>query len=93
MLLVLDILLDDGQWCPAYGAHKIASCPERGQFPLEYRKLLAQEPRRTAFDEPDQPMYAELRVTLYQQMHVIGLDIQAQHLCLMLRTHLANDLC
>ncbi len=37
-------------------------------------------------------MNAELRVTLDQQMHVIGHDFQAQHFRLMLSTDLVNDL-
>src|SRR5438045_9555075 len=92
MALVLDVLLDAREWRSAYGAHKIASGPQRGEFPLQYRKFRPQEPRGTPFDEPHQPMDAKLWVTLHQQMHVIGLDIQAQDLCLMKSTHLTDDL-
>src|SRR5262245_55776438 len=64
LLLLLDVLLDDGQWGTTHGRHKIAVRPERGQPRAEPGEFLPQEPRGAAFDEPDEPMNTVLRVNL-----------------------------
>ncbi len=89
--LVLDVLLDDRERRTSHRTHEIAVCPQRRQFALQDRKLLTQKARGTAFDEPDEPMNAELRITLDQQMHMIGHHFQTQDFGLMLRTQLLND--
>jgi hypothetical protein len=41
VLLVLDVLFNDGQRCAAYGRDKIAIGPKRWEAALEERKVLA----------------------------------------------------
>ena len=55
-------------------------------------KLLAQESRRTSFDQLHQPMDTVLRVHTYKQVDVIRQDFKFFDVCLMLLAHVGNDL-
>jgi hypothetical protein len=52
MLLLLNVLLDD-----ARGADNIRIGPQARKFPLQYRKLLPQQPGGTSFDQLDKPLH------------------------------------
>jgi len=91
--LTLDILLHNSQGSSSHRRDKIAIGPQGRQFALQDRKLLAQEATTSAFDQTYQPMDTELGVTLHQQMHVIGHDLQTHHGCLMFLAHFTNDGC
>jgi hypothetical protein len=76
-LLVLDVLLDDGQGSAPNRAHKIGIRPQGGQLAAQCRKLLPQEPTTSAFDEAYQSVNAKLGVALNQQMHMVMHDLQS----------------
>jgi hypothetical protein len=91
MFLLLDVLLNDAELCTAGGAHTIRVRPQGWQFPCERRKFLAQQTRRTPFDQFHQPMHAKLGSTLSAPLHMIGHDFQFLDLCLMFLANLPDD--
>jgi len=64
MLLLLNVLLDDGKGRASSGHTNIRVRPQRRQLPFQRGKLLAQEPGRPSLDQLQQPMDAELWTTL-----------------------------
>src|SRR6266849_9121906 len=91
MLLLLAVLLEDAQRSTAGCAHKIRVRPRGWQFPFEHRKFLAQQTRRTPFDQFHQPMNAKLGIDTHQQVTMIGHDFQFLDLCLMFLANLPDD--
>src|SRR6266849_331136 len=91
MLLLLAVLLEDAQRSTAGCAHKIRVRPQGWQFPFEHRKFLAQQTRRTPFDQFHQPMNAKLGIDTHQQVNMIGHDFQFLDLCLMFLANLPDD--
>jgi putative transposase len=71
-LLVLDVLLDNGQRRAANSRDKVGVRPERWQPATQRWVLRAQEPGRTALDQLYQPVDSELWIDFNEQMYVIG---------------------
>jgi hypothetical protein len=90
MLLLLDVLLD-AQRSTAGCAHNIRVRPQGWQFPFERRKFLAQQTRRTPFEQFHQPMNAKLRIDTHQLGNMIGHDFQFLDLCLLFLANLPDD--
>ncbi len=90
--LILNILLDDGERRASNCRNEVAIGPKCGKFLFQDRKLLAQEPTASAFDEAYQAVNTKLGVTLDQQMHLIRHHFQAQDFCLVFLTDFSNDL-
>src|SRR5215475_5826530 len=91
VLLVLDVLLDDRQRRPADSRDEIAVGPQRRQAALQPREFLSQEPRRSSFDQLDEPVNAELRVAFDQQVNVVGHNLDLKQLYLPLGADLRSD--
>ena len=71
VLLVLDVLLNDGQWCVTYRGDKIAIGPKRWQATLEERKVLSQFARTQPLDLLDETVNSVLWIHINKQMHMI----------------------
>ena len=71
VLLVLDVLLNDGQRCATYRGDKIAIGPKRWKAAFEERKVLAQLARAQSLDLLDETVNAVLRIHIHEQMHMI----------------------
>lgn len=89
--LLLNVLFDDRQRRASTGCDKRAIRPQRRQPRAEGGEFLAHQARRAAFDQTHEPVDAELRVTANQEMHMIGHDVQFNHLSLTLGGNLANN--
>jgi hypothetical protein len=90
--LLLKILFDDGERRASNCRNEVAIGPKGGKFTFQDRKLLAQEPTASAFDEAYQAVNTQRGVTLDQQMHMIRHHFQAQDFCLVFLTDFSNDL-
>jgi hypothetical protein len=71
VLLIFDILLDDCERCATHGADEIAVRPKCWQAWSQHLKVLPKHPRCPTLDAPHQPMDAELRIAVEQQVHMI----------------------
>lgn len=69
--LIGHVPLDDFQRCAPDGRDEVAVRPQRGQATFEDRELLAQQARRSTFDQFDESMYPELRINTDEHMYVV----------------------
>src|SRR6266700_5639369 len=92
MLLLLNVLFDDGERCSSRSTHKITIGPQGGQFSLQNRECLTQEPRRTAFDELHQAMNTQLRINAYYEMYMIRHHFQFINFGLILLAHFPKNM-
>jgi hypothetical protein len=70
VLLIFDVLLDHCERCATNGADEIAARPKYWQACSQHLKFLLHT-RCPTIDAPHQPMDAELRIPVEQQMHMI----------------------
>src|SRR3989442_1644078 len=92
MLLLLNVLLDDGKRRAPSGRTKIRVRPQRRQLPFEHGKFLAQKPGGPSLDQLHQSMDAQLRIDTYQQMDMIEHHFEFFNLGVVFFADLANDL-
>ena len=88
VLLVLNILHDDGQGRTAYSANKIAIRPQSGQTAFNLREFFTQQARTPTFDKLNQAMNTKLRIATKQDMHMIRHDFQFDQI----RTRFSADI-
>jgi hypothetical protein len=71
VLLIFDKLLDHRERCATHGAGELAVRPKCWQACSQHLKFLPKHTRCPTLDAPHQPMDAELRIPVEQQMHMI----------------------
>lgn len=89
--LIFDIAFDRGEWGAPNSGHEIAVGPKRRQPRAQLRKFLPQQTRRAAFDQLDEAVNTELRISLDEQMHVSGHNLAFNHDCCPLFADLRDD--
>lgn len=91
MLLLLDVLFDDGQWCATHGRDKVTVGPQRRQATLEKGKVLAQFPRTRPLNFFDESVNAVLRIDVDQQVHVIWHHLEFDQISIARQAHARNN--
>jgi hypothetical protein len=91
VLLVFDVLLDNGQWCAPNCGDEVGVGPERRQSTAKDREFQSEEPGRTALDQLDQSMDSELWIDFDQKMDVIGHHLHLDQLASQFNDLLPNQ--
>jgi hypothetical protein len=92
MLLLLNVLLHQREWCAPSSRTKIRVRPQGWQLPLQHRKLLTQETRGTALDQLLQAMNAEVGIDAHRPVGHDRASLRVLQSRLMLFTHLTHNL-
>ena len=92
MLLLLTVLVEDGERCSSRSMHKITIGPQGWQWSLQTSACLTQESSRTAFDQLYQAMQSKLRSNASPHLDRIRHHFQFLNFGLMLLAHFPNTL-
>ena len=92
--LVLDVLLQHGDGCPADRSSEVGARPEPLRTPvvlLQFGELPAHVPTGHAFEAVDEMGDGDLGREGHQQVHVVGFTVELHQFALEVGTHIAED--